>query len=259
MPIHSLQETESWKLHICKWNICFESSIGCRYMYIHVIHVKETIWGYMNTHAVMPWISYTYIRRFPCSIRTEESLYVRLGGNFFIFVLLLLAIFSIALHGLKTDMYISPCLKIATQKNDWVQVCIILHALALYRGTELFIHLRLTVTGNIQYRTSRNWHVSNLTLSENRYAKKRLGTSLYYLTCACSLQRNRTKCSSWDPPGFVRPTHDHPHTTLLARWNGADCSHPGTDREHPNGWRIPEPVRRNWYKNYLKVRFPVEE
>ena len=125
-----------------------------------------------------------------------------------------------------------------------------------------FLHRPLALTNYYHYRTSqpskKKCLAPNLSSSENRYART-TGYESIFLTCACPLQRHRTKCSSWDPPGFVRPAHDHPHTTLLPRWNGADCSHPGSDRKHPNRRRIPEPVGRNWYKNYPKVSVSSEE
>lgn len=134
---------------------------------------------------------------------------------------------------------------------------------SLYIGRK-FLHLPLVLTSSHHYRTSglekKSLHVlaSKLSSSENRHANA-TGYESVFLTCACPLQRYRTKCSSWDPPGSVRPTHDHPHTTLLTRWNGANCSHPGTDGEHPNRRRIPEPLGRNWHENYPKVRFTSEE
>ena len=66
------------------------------------IHVKNTSEGiHMYKYTVIPSISYMYMWRFPCGVmRTKESLYVRLIGNFFIFLLILLAVITIEHHGL---------------------------------------------------------------------------------------------------------------------------------------------------------------
>ena len=66
-------------------------------------------------------------------------------------------------------------------------------------------------------------------------------------------QRYWNKCPPRNPSGFVRPTYDHSHTTLLARWNGPDYSNSCTDRKHSNGWRVAESTWRNRHKNHAKV------
>ena len=68
--------------------------------------------------------------------------------------------------------------------------------------------------------------------------------------CVCLLQqRHGNNCSPRDPPRSVRPAYDYPHLTLLTRWNGADYSHPGTDRKHPIRRGVAESFRRNRHKN----------
>ena len=70
----------------------------------------------------------------------------------------------------------------------------------------------------------------------------------YFFVCLRQ-QRHGNNCSPRDPPRSVRPAYDYPHLTLLTRWNGADYSHPGTDRKHPIGRGVAESFRRNRHKN----------
>lgn len=122
-----------------KQNICFESLMSCTYKYIHVsIHVKNNLEGiHIYKYTVIPSISYTYMRRFPCGIiHTEESLYVTLVGNFFTFLLLLLALITIAHHGWKKKCQVfnlvwkSPRKK---KKSNWSRVCFLICACPLQR------------------------------------------------------------------------------------------------------------------------------
>ena len=62
-------------------------------------------------------------------------------------------------------------------------------------------------------------------------------------------QRYRIKRSPRYPPWFTRLANDNSHTTLLTRGNGADYSHPCTDREHPDRWWVVESFGRNRHKN----------
>lgn len=125
-----------------KQNICFESLMSCTYKYIHVsIHVKNNLEGiHIYKYTVIPSISYTYMRRFPCGIiHTEESLYVALVGNFFTFLLLLLALITIAHHGWKKKVSSIQSLvwKSSQKKKTTGHESVFSHAHALYRGTEL--------------------------------------------------------------------------------------------------------------------------
>lgn len=81
------------------------------------------------------------MRRFPCGIiHTEESLYVALVGNFFTFLLLLLALITIAHHGWKKKCQVfnlSSENRRAKKKKATGHESVFSHAHALYRGTEL--------------------------------------------------------------------------------------------------------------------------